>query len=112
MQIRFRVKRLNKDLSDPRQMAKAYGDRAKQIRRRLDILGQAACLADVPTGPPDHRHQLGGNRNGQLSVTIKDNWRIVFVPDHDPVPCLPDGGLDTGQVTAVEIIEIVDYHGN
>ena len=34
------------------------------------------------------------------------------VTDHDPVPGLPDGGLDTGQVTAVEIIEIVDYHGN
>jgi len=112
MQIRFRSKRLGKALSDPKEMAKAYGDRAKPIRRRLDVLGQAACLSDVPTEPPDRRHQLGGNRHGQLSVTIKDNWRIVFVPDHDPLPCLPDGGLDTGQVTAVEIIEIVDYHGN
>ena len=112
MQIRFRSRRLEKDLSDPKAMAKAYGGRAKSIRMRLDVLRQAACLADVPTGPPDRRHQLGGNRIGQLSVTIKDNWRIVFVPDHDPVPSLRDGGLDTCQVTAVEIIEIVDYHGN
>lgn len=112
MKIRFRSRRLEKDLSDPKLMAKAYGDRAKPIQRRLDVLRQAACLSDVPTGPPERRHQLGANRNGQLSVTIKDNWRIVFVPDHDPVPCLPNGGLDTGQVTAVEIIEIVDYHGN
>jgi proteic killer suppression protein len=112
MQIRFRSRRLEKALSDPRQMTRAYGDRAKPIQRRLDVLKQAKCLADVPTGPPDHRHQLSGDRNGQLSVTAKDNWRIVFVPDHDPVPCLPDGGLDTGQITAVEIIEVVDYHGN
>lgn len=47
-----------------------------------------------------------------MSVTVKDNWRIVFVPDHDPVPLLPDGGIDVANVTAVEIIEVVDYHGN
>lgn len=112
MDLTVRGKRLRKQLADPREMDRAFGNRARGIRLRLGVLGQAKCLSDVPTGSPDYRHLLTGDRKGQFSVTIKDNWRIVFVPDHDPVPLLPDGGIDVANVTAIEIIEVVDYHGN
>ena len=29
---------------------------------------------------------------------------------HDPVPRLADGGIDLGHVTAITIIEVIDYH--
>lgn len=39
-------------------------------------------------------------------------YRLVFTPDHDPVPRLDDGGIDRASVRAIRIEEIVDYHGN
>lgn len=39
-------------------------------------------------------------------------YRLVFTPDHDPVPLLDDGGIDRASVTAIRIEEIVDYHGS
>jgi proteic killer suppression protein len=32
------------------------------------------------------------------------------VPDHDPVPRLPDGGVDEAAVTKIRFIEVTDYH--
>ena len=37
--------------------------------------------------------------------------RLVFRADHDPVPTREDGGIDWNSVTAVQIVEIGDYHG-
>jgi len=36
--------------------------------------------------------------------------RLIFEPDHNPVPQKPDGGLDWTQVTRIRVIEITDYH--
>jgi len=53
---------------------------------------------------------LQGDRQGQLAVNGKGALRIIFVPEHDPVPAKPDGGLDWPRVTAIRIIAIEDYH--
>lgn len=71
---------------------------------------QRATLSQVPTTPPERRHQLTGNRDEQYAVDIDRQHRLVFVPDHDPIPRRPDGGVDTDQVTAVVITEVIDYH--
>ncbi|NJO55788.1 MAG: system killer suppression protein [Rhodospirillales bacterium] len=92
-------------------MKKAFGDRAPALMRRLSVLREARTLADVPRVPPERCHELTGRREGQLAVVIKDNWRLVFRPAHDPPPRKPDGGLDHSQVTEIELIEVVDYHG-
>ena len=93
-------------------MQRAFGQRTRSLRRRLRALSQASNLADVPTDPPERRHQLTGDRKGQLAVMLTGNWRLIFEPDHDPVPLKDDGGLDLEQVTAIKFIEIVDYHGS
>ncbi len=111
MEFGFKSSKLGKELSEQKSMVRAFGDRAKQLRLRLSVLAQAPCLADVPKGPPDRCHQLTTDRKGHVAVVIKDNWRLVFVPDHDPVPTLPDGGTDETQVTRIKFIEVVDYHG-
>ena len=50
------------------------------------------------------------DRQGQLAVDLVHPKRLVFEPDHDPLPTNAAGGLDWSQVTAIVIVEIVDYH--
>ncbi|MCL2266890.1 MAG: hypothetical protein FWC17_03890 [Treponema sp.] len=51
-----------------------------------------------------------GKQKGMLSVDLDHPYRLLFVPDHDPVPLKSDGGLDWKQVTAITITEIEDTH--
>jgi proteic killer suppression protein len=43
-------------------------------------------------------------------VVIKDQWRLVFIPKHDPLPRKEDGGIELCKVTTIEVIWIGDYH--
>jgi len=36
----------------------------------------------------------------------------VFGVANDPVPRREDGGIDLERVTAIRILEVVDYHGS
>ncbi len=110
MEITFANRRLRRQLESEREIMKAFGERGRKLMRRLAVLQAAATLADVPATPPERRHQLSGDMAGCFAVDITANWRLVFRPAHDPVPTLPDGGIDLTKVTAVEIVEIVDYH--
>lgn len=64
----------------------------------------------VPTIPPVRRHLLSGGRGGQYAVDLVHPHRLVFEPTHDPVPRTTDGGIDIDRVTAITIMEVVDYH--
>ncbi len=83
---------------------------AKAIQRRLAVLSSAPALTQVPTAPPERRHQLSGQRTGQYAVDLIHPRRLVFEPQHNPVQLRGDGGIDTDQVTAITIIEVVNYH--
>lgn len=37
-------------------------------------------------------------------------YRLIFEPDHEPLPELLDGGVDRAKVTKILIREVVDYH--
>lgn len=92
-------------------LRRTYGDRmAQSIIARLLVLGDCATLSDVPTAPPERRHLLVGNRGGQYAVDVGGQYRLIFVPDHDPIPLREDGGIDTDRVTAVIILDVLDYH--
>ena len=73
-------------------------------------LRAAQTLADMSRLPPARCHELGLDRKGQLSVDLAHPYRLIFMPDHDPVPAKPDGGLDWTEVTRVLIVEVVDTH--
>ena len=83
---------------------------AQTIRYRLAVLKNARALSHVPTTRPDRCHPLKGRRNEQYAVDLVHPHRLVFRPDHDPIPVKADGGIDTEQVTAITVIDIVDYH--
>ena len=61
-------------------------------------------------GVPGHCHALHKDRRDQFAVNLWSSYRLIFVPDHDPVPLKPDGGLDWAAVTTVLIIEVADTH--
>jgi proteic killer suppression protein len=110
MKFSFASNKLQRQLSDAKEMARAFGQRTKALRLRLGVLKQAKCLADVPKGPPDRCHQLTGDRAGRFAVSIKENWRLEFEPDHQPVPLKPEGGINEQEVTAIKFLGVVDYH--
>ena len=83
---------------------------AKAIQNRLAVLKNAHNLSLVPTIPPERLHQLTGNRKVQFAVDLVHPQRLVFEPNHDPIPVKEDGGIDKGLVTTITIIEVVDYH--
>ena len=77
---------------------------------RMAVLTAARNLALVPTTPPDRRHPLRGEREGQFAVDLVHPHRLVFKPSHEPLPRKADGGIDTEQVTAITILDVIDYH--
>ncbi len=66
----------------------------KQARLKLDALNSARDLNDLYAIPGNRLEALKGNRRGQHSIRINDQWRICFV-------WTSEGPID---------VEIVDYH--
>ncbi len=79
------------------------------LRRRLGVLGKAPTLDDL-RGTPGRLHALTGSRSGQFAFDLRGPFRLVFEPNHDPLPSLADGGLDATRVTRIRILHVVDYH--
>ncbi len=61
---------------------------------------------------PGHCYALTANRKGEFAVDLWGSFRLIFRPDHDPVPRLEDGGVDRTRVIRIVIEEVVDYHGD
>ena len=62
--------------------------------RKLILLHQSTNLNDLRVPPSNRLEALKGNRRGQHSIRINDQWRICFEWDED----------------GVYAVEIVDYH--
>lgn len=112
MEISFSSGKLAKECNDFAVSRKAHGEqRAKLIRRRLDALRAAVVLEDL-RNTPGRLHELLGDRKGQLSLDLDGPYRLIFTPNHNPIPARPQGGgMDWTQITAVTILEIEDTHG-
>lgn len=62
--------------------------------RKLRMLNRAETLQDLRVPPANRLERLVGDREGQYSIRVNDQWRICFVWQNDDA-------LD---------VEIVDYH--
>jgi len=67
----------------------------RAARRRLEILDGAEALSDLRVPPANRLEKLVGDRTGQYSIRINEQWRICFE--------WQDGNAYK--------VEIVDYHG-
>ncbi len=50
----------------------------RSARRKLLYLHRARVLDDLRVPPGNHLEALKGNRKGQHSIRINDQWRICF----------------------------------
>ncbi len=111
MDIAFRTRTLKKTFNAANALQRSYGARmARTIMSRMAVLRAARDLGLVPTTPPDRRHQLVGDRDEQFAVDLVHPHRLVFEANHERVPRKDDGGIDTERVTAITILDVVDYH--
>lgn len=110
MEISYKSKKLEKQLTDPKKMNKAFGVMARKVNQRVKDLSGAETLADMRKIPAARCHELTGNKDGSLAVDVSGNYRLVFEPEHNPKPEKEDGGLDWQQVTKIKILSVEDYH--
>ena len=66
----------------------------KVALRKLMLIDNAKCLEDLRVPPKNHLEQLVGDRKGQHSIRINDQWRVCF----------------TEKEGHFYDVEIVDYH--
>lgn len=66
----------------------------RQAQRKLVVLDGAETLQDLRVPPGNRLERLKGDREGQYSIRINDQWRICFK--------WSDGDA--------EDVEITDYH--
>ena len=66
----------------------------QRARRKLRMLNNARAIDDLRIPPSNHLEKLAGDRNGQYSIKVNDQWRLCFI-------------WQDGTITDVEM---VDYH--
>jgi proteic killer suppression protein len=71
-----------------------WANMARVVERKLQMLHRAVTLADLLIPPGNQLEALKGDRKGQHSIRINDQWRVCFV--------WRDGHAWD--------VEIVDYH--
>ena len=50
----------------------------KTTRRKLGLINDSLYINDLRIPPGNHLEALQGNRKGQHSIKINDQWRICF----------------------------------
>ena len=78
------------------QRVKAFEGFDRIARLKMDRLEAATELADLVAVPGNRFEVLRGNREGQFSIRINDQWRLCFTWDE--------------AAHAITNVEIVDCH--
>ena len=110
MDITFKTRKLEKTFNSFRELNKSFGENSDKIRKRMAVLRAAPSLGDVPHEKPIRRHELTGNRAAEFAVDLNHPFRLVFVPNNDPIPYKKDGGIDLFNVTSICITGVEYYH--
>ncbi|MBL8687736.1 MAG: type II toxin-antitoxin system RelE/ParE family toxin [Rhodospirillaceae bacterium] len=76
------------------EVVKRFGGIRTTALRKLDMLAAAKTISDLRVPPANRPEALKGDRKGQHSILINDQWRICF-------EWTADGPA---------AVEIVDYH--
>lgn len=77
-----------------RELSRRFRNVERAARRRLEYLDSVSTLAELAAVPGYHLEALKGDRRGQHSIRINDQWRICF----------------TWKEGEAHNVEIVDYH--
>ena len=111
MDIVFKTKKLCKLCNSLEKAQKKWGtENGLRVIQRLNEIHDADNLRILRL-IHSRCHPLTGDKKGQWSVDLKHPYRLLFESANEPVPTLPDGGLDIDKVTAVRILNVEDTHG-
>lgn len=109
MEISFKKAKLKKQCNDDREAKKQFGTvMAKKLKRRMDDLKAAPTLEEM-RNLPGRCHELKGDRDGQLSLDLEGQWRLIFEPA-EPYSSKDDGGLDWKTVLNIKVLGVEDTH--
>src|ERR1700736_5171263 len=112
MDIAFSSRALQRACNSEKELSRCWGkNRGRTVGRRLLQLAAAANLNVVRAIPAAKLHLLKGDRAGQFAIEVDHSFRLVFIPNHNPVPPHKNGGVDLERVMKIKIIEVIDYHG-
>jgi len=76
------------------EFVKAFSAIERAAKRKLDLLHNAKTIDDLRAPPGNRLEALAGDRRGQYSIRINNQWRICF----------------RWTAEGPEDVEIVDYH--
>lgn len=111
MKIFFANKKLKEEFCSFEACKAARGlDMARKIERRLQQAYAAVSLEDL-RNVPGRWHELHENRKGQFGVSLVEPYRVVFTPVGDPTDYTENGSIKWDKIFAIEIQEIINYHG-
>lgn len=110
MEISFKNKKLEKKLNTDKGINKSYGTLSKKIKDRITELESAINLKVISDNKVLRLHPYKGNRKGEWSIDIQENWRICFEINQDPIPILEDGGVCLIKVSKIKIVSVEDPH--
>lgn len=77
-----------------REFSRKFQRVARVAKRKLDHVNAAAALSDLARIPGNRLEALAGDRKGQYSIRVNNQWRICF---------------QWADTDAIEV-EIADYH--
>jgi proteic killer suppression protein len=94
MVLSFRDKRTRDFAAGER--VRAFVNLERAARMKMDRVEAATCIGDLAALPGNRFEALRGDRKGQYSIRINDQWRICFEWKAD--------------AKGPSNVEIVDYH--
>lgn len=110
MDIKFKYDKLRKYANNDSLAKRKLGTiRAKLYKARLDDLHDAELLEELRHVPGNY-HELTQNRKGQWACNLDQPYRLIFMPQENPIPIDEDGKYIWMEIKRVEIIEIKNYH--
>ena len=83
---------------------------AKKVNQRMKELRAADNLEDFMSIPAARCHLLHGDKKDCYAVDISGNHRLIFEPDHNPLPKKDDNSVDHLRITDIRILNTEDYH--
>ena len=110
MNLAYKNNKLQKSLTDAREIQKSYGTMARKVAQRMEQFLAAPNLAILMALQGANCHPLKGDRNGEWVVNISGNYRLIFEINQNPIPANEDGSINTNLVTDIRIMGKDDYH--
>lgn len=88
--------RATRDLFEGKRCHRRFLSFQAVAERKLTLLDTATSIIDLESPPGNRLEKLRGDRAGQWSIRINQQWRLVFEWDESS--------------QAATAVEIVDYH--